>query len=68
MPLETPVTTPLVPIVAMVALLVHVPPPGDDVNGAVDKPTHTEDAPPAIAEGSSFTVIAFVAMQPAADV
>lgn len=64
-PAATPVTTPVdEPIVAIVVLpLVHTP-PGTALLNVVTAPTHTLEVP-VMGVGNGFTVITFVAMQPA---
>ena len=63
-PILTPVTMPVAaPTVALAALLlVHVPPPGEDVS-EVDVPIHALSVPP-IAPAAAATVTTRVAAQP----
>ena len=68
LPAKTPETTPEPePTVAIpVLLLVHEPPPEASVNNVIS-PWHTYVLP-AIADGSGFTVIGIVVMQPVGNV
>lgn len=63
-PVLTPETTPDVELTLAVddALLVHVPPVGEELNVVV-APAHTADAPD-IAAGAATTVMVCVAKQP----
>ena len=63
-PAVTPVTTPVpASTVALAgALLLHAPPPGDEVSVVV-VPTHADSVPP-IAPGADVTVTTRVATQP----
>lgn len=63
MPAATPVTVPLVPMVATaMSELLHVPPPGKPPHIIV-LPTHT-DVGPVIADGEGITVTVRYAVQP----
>lgn len=60
-PIATPVTIPVVPTLALVLLLLHVPPP-ILLMSVVVKPTHTADVPVIVsALGKAFIVTVFVA-------
>ena len=63
-PVATPVTTPVVPMVALAGMLLLQMPPAVGSLNVIVEPTHTAGVP-VMSDGSGLTVIGKVAEQPA---